>query len=200
MRIVAGAARGRRLVVPPGDAVRPTADRVREALFSSLGARVVGASVLDAFAGSGALGLEARSRGAAHVTLVEQDRRALDVLRRNVAAVALDGVDVVAGDVGRLLRDRRLPGAPFDLVLLDPPYALAEEPLAALLGDLVESLADHAEVVVERAATAPAPSWPPTLLPTDVRRYGSTRLHRAVHEATGGAVHQADGGRGGDRS
>ena len=187
MRIVAGAARGRRLVVPPGDAVRPTADRVREALFSSLGARVVGASVLDAFAGSGALGLEARSRGAAHVTSVEQDRRALDALRRNVAAVDLDAVEVVAGDVLRLVRDRRLPGAPYDLVLLDPPYALAEGPLATLLGDLVTSLAPGAEVVVERATSAPAPSWPEALRPTDVRRYGSTRLHRAVRT---GADHE----------
>jgi len=185
MRIIAGAARGRRLVAPAGDTVRPTADRVREALFSSLGERVVGASVLDAFAGSGALGLEARSRGAAHVTLVEQDRRALDVLRRNVAAVSLDAVDVVAGDVVRLLRDRRLPGAPFDLVLLDPSYALAEVPLAALLADLVPSLAEGAEVVVERAAGAPAPTWAPGLEPTDVRRYGSTRLHRAVRDLGG---------------
>lgn len=187
MRIVAGASRGRRLAVPPGDTVRPTADRVREALFSSLGARVVGASVLDAFAGSGALGLEARSRGAARVTCVEQDRRALTVLRRNVATVGLDGVDVVAGDVVRLLRDGRLPGAPFDLVLLDPPYALAEEPLATLLATLAPLLAEDATVVVERAATAPAPTWPAALVPTDERRYGSTRLHRAVHAGAGGA-------------
>ena len=194
MRIVAGAARGRRLVVPAGDVVRPTADRVREALFSSLGAHVVGASVLDAFAGSGALGLEARSRGAAHVTLVEQDRRALEALRRNVASVALDAVDVVAGDAVRQVRDGRLAGAPFDLVLLDPPYALAEVTLAALLDALVPQLADGALVVVERAASAPAPTWPEALRPTGDRRYGSTRLHRAVHDAHDGPVGDAEGG------
>jgi 16S rRNA (guanine966-N2)-methyltransferase len=189
MRIVAGTARGRRLASPP-DAVRPTADRVREALFASLGPVLPGASVLDAFAGSGALGLEARSRGAARVTMVERDRRALDVLRDNVARVGLDAVTVVAGDAARILRDAAASGgaavgatgavgAPYDLVLLDPPYALEEDALAALLGDLPAVLAPGATVVVERAAAAPAPRWPASLQPDEPRRYGSTRLHRA---------------------
>jgi 16S rRNA (guanine966-N2)-methyltransferase len=185
MRIVAGAARGRRLVAPPGDAVRPTADRVREALFSSLGPAVIGASVLDAFAGSGALGLEARSRGAAHVTFIERDRHALTALQRNIDAVGLGGSIVVTGDATRLLRQGGPAGAPFDLVLLDPPYALEEDVLAALLGDLVPLLAPGATVVVERPAQAPAPGWPAPLLPGVDRRYGSTRLHRARIAADG---------------
>ena len=179
MRIIAGVARGRRLVAPVGETVRPTADRVREALFSSLAPLLLGARVLDAFAGSGALGLEARSRGAVHVTLVEQDRRALVALRRNVDTLALGGTDVLAGDVLRMAATGRIAGAPFDLVLLDPPYALEEERLARLLADLVPSLAAGATVVVERAASAPAPGWPADLRPVSERRYGSTRLHRA---------------------
>jgi 16S rRNA (guanine966-N2)-methyltransferase len=189
MRIVAGAARGRRLVVPPGDAVRPTADRVREALFASLAPLLPGASVLDAFAGSGALGLEARSRGAARVTFIERERRALGALRRNIDAVGLDGVTVLAADAVRTLRDTArsggLTGSPFDVVLLDPPYALAEDVLSGLLDDLVALLAPEATVVVERSADAPEPRWPTPLLPAAPRRYGSTRLHRATRAPDG---------------
>jgi len=186
MRIIAGAARGRRLAVPAGETVRPTADRVREALFSSLAPLLPGAAVLDAFAGSGALGLEARSRGAAHVTFIEQDRRALTALRRNVEAVGLDGLDVVAGDALRIVATGRPTGAPFDLVLLDPPYALAEDALAGLLAGLVPALGDGATVVVERAASVPAPRWPEALRAVSERRYGSTRLHRADLGSGGG--------------
>ena len=179
MRIVAGAARGRRLASPP-DAVRPTSDRVREALFSSLASRVPGASVLDGFAGTGALGLEAASRGAAHVTCVERDRRALVALDTNVATVGSEAVEVVRADLLQRVTGA-LPGAPFDVVLLDPPYALAEDVLAGLLADLVGHLAADATVVVERAAAAPALRWPATLRADEPRRYGSTRLHRATH-------------------
>jgi 16S rRNA (guanine966-N2)-methyltransferase len=190
MRIVAGLARGRRLIVPPGDAVRPTADRVREALFASLAPLLPGASVLDAFAGSGALGLEARSRGADRVTFIERERRALGALRRNIEAVGLDGVTVIAADAVRTLRDAAragaLTGAPFDLVLLDPPYALDEDTLAGLLVDLLPLLAPDATVVIERSADAPEPRWPVSLLPAAPRRYGSTRLHRADSASGGG--------------
>jgi len=199
MRIVAGAARGRRLVVPPGDSVRPTADRVREALFASLAPRLPGASVLDAFAGSGALGLEARSRGAARVTFVERERRALEALRRNIAAVGLGDTTVIAADVLRAVRDGALAGAPFDLVLLDPPYALSEDLVGGLLHDLVPLLTDDATVVLERSAAAPEPDWPMSLRPGEPRRYGSTRLHRATRVAAG-ADAGADGGTGGERS
>jgi 16S rRNA (guanine966-N2)-methyltransferase len=180
MRVVAGAARGRRLVAPAGTTVRPTADRVKEALFSSLAPRLVGASVLDVFAGSGALGLEALSRGAAHVTFVEQDRRALDALRTNIATVALPGTQVLAGDARHVLAGATaLSGSPFDLVLLDPPYALDEATLAGVLAALVDHLAPGATIVVERAAKAPGPSWPATLVAAQPRRYGATALHRA---------------------
>jgi 16S rRNA (guanine966-N2)-methyltransferase len=181
MRVVAGSARGRRLVSPAGTAVRPTADRVKEALFSSLAPRLPGASVLDVFAGSGALGLEALSRGAARVTFIEQDRLALEAIRTNIATVALSGTSVVAGEAGRVLAGAStLAGAPFDLVLLDPPYALEEATLAALLTDVAALLSAGATVVVERAAGAPQPSWPATLVPAEPRRYGATALHRAV--------------------
>jgi len=180
MRIVAGTARGRRLVVPPGDGVRPTGDRVREALFSSLAPLLPGAAVLDAFAGSGALGLEARSRGAERVTLIERDRRALTALQRNVEAVGLGGATVIAGDATRLAATGAIVGAPFDVALLDPPYAFDEATVATLLADLVRSLADGATVVIERATSAPEPHWPHALRPERSRRYGSTTLHRAV--------------------
>jgi 16S rRNA (guanine966-N2)-methyltransferase len=180
MRVVAGAARGRRLVAPAGSTVRPTADRVKEALFSSLSPGLIGASVLDVFAGSGALGLEALSRGATHVTFVEQDRRALDALRTNIATVALPGTEVLAGDARRVLAGATaLAGSPFDLVLLDPPYALDEPTLAEVLGALVGHLAPGATVVVERAAEAPGPGWPAPLVAGWARRYGATALHRA---------------------
>jgi 16S rRNA (guanine966-N2)-methyltransferase len=180
MRIVAGAARGRRLVAPSGPVVRPTADRVKEALFSILAPRLAGASVLDVFAGSGALGLEALSRGAAHVTFIEQDRRALEALRTNIGTVALPGTAVVAAEARRALGGASaLAGAPFDLVLLDPPYAIDEPTLALLLADVVGHLAPDAIVVVERAAVAPAPGWPGPLVAAEPRRYGATALHRA---------------------
>lgn len=178
MRIVAGAARGRHLVAPKGRDVRPTADRVKEALFSSLAPRLPGASVLDLFAGTGSLGLEALSRGAAHVTFVERARPALSALDRNVEVVGLDGAEVVASEASGALR-AALPGSPFDLVLADPPYAITEASLAQVLVALVPHLTSGAMVVVERDARAPEPTWPSQLIAAEVRRYGATALHRA---------------------
>jgi 16S rRNA (guanine966-N2)-methyltransferase len=182
MRIVAGIAKGRRLQAPPGDDVRPTADRVREALFSSLQPLLVDACVVDLYAGSGALGLEAASRGAARVVLVERDRRTLEVLRRNVAAVDLPGIEVVAGDVAAVLAGRggrTLPDGPFDLALADPPYATPAAEVDAMLVALVAHLAAGAEVVVERARQDPAPAWPEGFAVREPRRYGAATLHRA---------------------
>jgi len=123
MRIVAGIAKGRRLVAPTGRDVRPTADRVREAVFSSLGARVLGARVLDLFAGSGALGLEALSRGAAEAVFVERSRAVIDVLARNIELVgAGDRSRIVRGEFATALATLASEGACFDLVFLDPPY------------------------------------------------------------------------------
>lgn len=178
MRVIAGTARGRRLNVPPGDAVRPTGDRVREALFSSIAARLRDAVVVDLFAGTGALGIEALSRGAAHATFVESDRRTVEVVRANVEVAGVaDRADVVSGRAMAFLRTG--PG-PFTLAFVDPPYSLDEPELEDLLGVLVDHLADDALVVVERDRRSPAPNWPVDLEPEDERAYGTTRLHRAV--------------------
>jgi 16S rRNA (guanine966-N2)-methyltransferase len=181
MRIIAGLAKGRRIGAPPGEDVRPTADRVREALFSSLQPLLPGARVLDLYAGSGALGLEAVSRGAAHATLVERDRRTLAVLRANVEVVGLPGVVVIAQDVGSALAGV-LPGAPFDLVLADPPYRTTADEIGRVLVGVLAHLAPGATVVVERARRDPAPTWPPELVAGEPRAYGATVLHRAERD------------------
>ncbi len=153
MRVVAGTARGRALVAPPGTATRPTADRVRGAVFNalySLGG-VEGWAVLDAFAGSGGLGIEALSRGAGRATFVERDRAALEALQRNVEVLGFDAVSrVVPGDAHRLLgsSDPRVRG-PWDLVLLDPPYAFDQ--WDELLAATVPLLGGEGLVVCESA-------------------------------------------------
>jgi len=175
-RIVAGTSGGRTLQVPP-KGTRPTSDRVREALFSRLehlGA-VSGARVLDLYAGSGALGLEAGSRGAAHVTLVESARVAVDVCRRNVATLGVGSrVVVVPERVERFVA--RPVVAPWDLVLVDPPYDVPDDDLALVLGGLQGGLAADALVVVERSTRSPEPTWPAGLERLDDRTYGETRV------------------------
>lgn len=184
-RIIAGVAGGRTLAVPPRG-TRPTSDRVREALFSRLEHLdvVEGARVVDLFAGSGALGLEAASRGAAHVVLVESAGRAVEVCRRNVAVLGLPGVRVVAeraevwlqrggSEVGET---GAAGGRAVDLALLDPPYDLGEDRLTAVLAALVPLLDAQAVVVVERSARTPEPGWPVGLGLLDERRYGETVL------------------------
>ncbi|GAA4551845.1 16S rRNA (guanine(966)-N(2))-methyltransferase RsmD [Pseudonocardia xishanensis] len=175
-RIIAGAAGGRRLTVP-AEGTRPTSDRVREALFSSLthDPGVDGAVVLDLCAGSGALGLEALSRGAAHATFVELDRRAVAVLRKNVAAVGLGG-DVRYGPAGTVLESE--PAHAHDLVFVDPPYAEPDEAIARWLhtGRLSGWIAPDAVVVVERERGAAFP-WPEGFTGVRERRYGDTVLH-----------------------
>lgn len=178
MRIVAGAAKGRRLVAPKGLDVRPTTDRVKEALFSSLQPLLPGARVLDLYAGSGGLGLEALSRGAVAVTFVERAQPAVTALRRNLDLVGLPGGHVVVGDAAKVLRGE-VAGGPFDLVLADPPYRLPEVELTTVLEALSAHLADGAVVVIERAARDGSPRWPAGLLPGTPRRYGDTALHRA---------------------
>ena len=168
-RIVAGTHRGRTLAVPRGAATRPTADRAREGLFSSLLSLLdlEGARVLDLYAGSGALGLEALSRGAATATLVESDERAVAVLHTNVARLELPAT-VVAEPVERFLAG---PPEPYDLVLLDPPYELDVDPVLAALGPWAADV-----VVAERRTRGPAPTWPPGLEPLRSRRYGEATL------------------------
>jgi 16S rRNA (guanine966-N2)-methyltransferase len=177
-RIVAGLAKGRRLAVPP-HLTRPTADRAREALFSSLASRVGldGVRFLDLFAGSGAVGLEALSRGAAAVTLVESDRATCQVLRANVAAVGLPGTQVVQRDAAAYLAGDTNSTEPFDVAFADPPYRLDDDRLAQLLELLAARwLADEALVVVERSARSPAPRWPDTIEEVQRRRYGAGTL------------------------
>ncbi|MGH3818938.1 MAG: 16S rRNA (guanine(966)-N(2))-methyltransferase RsmD [Pseudonocardiaceae bacterium] len=178
VRIVAGMAGGRRLAVPP-HGTRPTSDRVREAVFSALQARrgLDGARVLDLYAGSGALGLEALSRGAAHVRFVESNRRAAAVLRGNVETLGLAGAQVSAADVSVVLRGD--PGQPYDVVFADPPYALDDTALAGVLSALVGGgwLAPAALIVVERPVRAATPSWPDGVFALTHRRYGDTTVH-----------------------
>lgn len=174
MRIVAGLAKGRRLVAP-ASGTRPTSDRAREALFNSLAAtlRMDGARVLDLYAGTGAVGLEALSRGAAEAVFVETGRAALDALRRNVEAVGLPGATVVARPVLSYLAAE--PGQPFDLVFADPPYDLDNDTLAGVLAALSQHpwLGEDGYLVVERSARSGPPPWPePFVTPERERRYG----------------------------
>ncbi|HET9254659.1 MAG TPA: 16S rRNA (guanine(966)-N(2))-methyltransferase RsmD [Pseudonocardiaceae bacterium] len=177
VRIVAGVAGGRRLAVPPRG-TRPTSDRVREAIFSAVQARhdLDGARVLDLYAGSGGLGLEALSRGAAHVRFVESDRQAVAVLRRNIAALGLPGAEVTLGDVLAVVGGQ--PEAPYDLVLADPPYALDDTALGRVLGGLARGwLAPAALIVVERPARVVPLAWPEGVCELTNRRYGDTGVH-----------------------
>ena len=175
-RIVAGTARGRRLRVPK-DGTRPTADRVREAMFASLDHLLggfAGRRVLDLFAGSGALGLEAASRGADQVVLVERNRAVAALIRQNATVVGAPGVRVVAAGVTGYLAG---PPEPFDLVLADPPYATAAVEVAAILARLADGwLAPGAVVVVERASRDPELAWPAGYESVRHSTYGETTL------------------------
>ncbi|PFG43721.1 16S rRNA (guanine966-N2)-methyltransferase [Isoptericola jiangsuensis] len=195
-RIVAGTVGGRTLVVPPSG-TRPTSERVREAMFSRLehDGVVDGGHVLDLFAGSGALGLEAASRGAARVTLVDSGRKAAEVARRNVADLGLGAVvRVLAEPAERYaarLADAARAGAGdgLDLVLLDPPYDLAADVLDAVLADLAVPgvLASSAVVVVERAKRSGEPAWPARLARFAAKTYGDTTVHYAEVVDAGGS-------------
>jgi 16S rRNA (guanine966-N2)-methyltransferase len=180
-RIIAGVAGGRRLAVPPGG-TRPTSERVREALFSALTADpgLEGAAVLDLCAGSGALGLEALSRGAVHALLVESDRRAAAVLRRNVADLGLPGAQIRAARAGTVLTGpapRR-----YHLVLVDPPYDLPDTEIAGWLAAAETNgwLTADVTVVVERAARGGGFPWPEPLRAVRERRYGDTVVHTGL--------------------
>ncbi|QJU54076.1 16S rRNA (guanine(966)-N(2))-methyltransferase RsmD [Herbiconiux sp. KACC 21604] len=190
-RIIGGAAGSLTLAVPRSG-TRPTSDRVREAIFSALDARggLDGLRVLDLYAGSGALGLEALSRGAATVTLVERNAGAARVARQNAATVeravraagtATDAaparVDVAAQAVQQYLRGLPVvPGAGFDVVFLDPPYELDETELGADLELLVPLLDPDATVLVERSSRSPGPRWPRGLELDRSKAYGETVL------------------------
>ncbi|NEK57503.1 16S rRNA (guanine(966)-N(2))-methyltransferase RsmD [Geodermatophilus sabuli] len=176
-RLISGIAGGRRLSVPPSG-VRPTGDRAREGMFNSLSTLLdlEGATVLDLYAGSGALGLEALSRGAESVVLVENGPRVLPVLRANVAAVGLPGARVLPGSVPTVVAGPA--PARFDLVLADPPYATPVAEVLGVLGSLVAGgwLAEDAVVVVERSSREPPWEWPTPLRGLRDRRYGEALL------------------------
>jgi 16S rRNA (guanine966-N2)-methyltransferase len=170
-RVIAGTAGGRRLVVPAGSLTRPTSDRAREGLFSTLQSLtgLEGAAVLDLYAGSGALGLEALSRGAARATLVDDEPRALAAMRSNAQSLGLPAA-VVDADVSRFLQHA---ATPYDVVLLDPPYDLDVDPVLAALPPWV---AGDGVVVVERRTRGPVPTPPRELRELRSRRYGEATL------------------------
>jgi 16S rRNA (guanine966-N2)-methyltransferase len=202
-RVIAGEAGGRRLAVPDGRDTRPTSDRAREGLFATISSMVgplAGARVLDLYAGSGAVGLEALSRGAEHVLLVEHGARAARVIRQNIEAIGLPGAEVIADRVERVLARGPTPAggqggtapaggqdgtAPaggqdgtarawFDVVFADPPYALADAGVSRVLILLAEQgwLAPGALVIVERATRSGPLNWPDGFVPDRARRYG----------------------------
>ncbi|WP_131105220.1 16S rRNA (guanine(966)-N(2))-methyltransferase RsmD [Ornithinimicrobium sufpigmenti] len=189
-RIIAGVAGGRTIRTPRGRDTRPTTDRVREALFSRVEALLDldGARVLDLYAGSGALGLEALSRGASALLAVERHRPTARLVEQNAELLGLTGqVRVHPGAVEPLLAAGPSSDA-YDLVLADPPYPLGEEELTRTLQALVRHgwLTPDALVVVERSRRTPSPTWPPGLAHLDTRTYGEAALHLAEAVEEGG--------------
>lgn len=189
-RIISGAAGGVRLASVPGDNTRPTTDRVKESLFSKLESYDIirGARVLDAFGGSGALGCEALSRGAASVTLLDTYPKAVAVIRKNVAAVekamgrAGTGSSSATGSASRVQQSQALTyvksaSGPWDLVFVDPPYAMPNEQVSELLEALTPKLAEGAVVVVERSSRDAEPVWGEGLYCFSTRQHGETVLY-----------------------
>ncbi|MCX2967493.1 MULTISPECIES: 16S rRNA (guanine(966)-N(2))-methyltransferase RsmD [Streptomyces] len=178
-RVIAGAAGGRRLAVPPGQGTRPTSDRAREGLFSSWESQLggwAGLRVLDLYGGSGAVGLEALSRGAAHVLLVECDARAARTIRQNVRELGLPGAEVRTGRAEQVVA--AAPDAPYDVVFLDPPYVLGDDALREILLTLGSGgwLAERALVTVERSTRGGGFRWPEGFTALRSRRYGEGTL------------------------
>src|SRR4051794_36664112 len=178
-RIIGGSAGGRRIRTPTGDATRPTADRVREALFSTLESQLgslTGLRFLDLYAGSGAIGLEAMSRGAGVVTSVESDRRTARMVQDNAGTLGFGKVEVLAQPVTRVLGQHAR--APYDVVFADPPYALDNADLKRELGLLLAHgwVAPGSVLVVERSARSVEPAWPEGLVRERTKEYGETVL------------------------
>ena len=176
-RVIAGTAGGRRLAVPPGNGTRPTSDRAREGLLSTwqslLGGSLRGERVLDLYAGSGAVGLEALSRGASHTLLVEADARAARTIRENVKNLGLPGAEVRAGKAEQIIQ-APAPTEPYDIVFLDPPYKVTDDDLREILLTLRTEgwLAPEAIVTVERSTRGGEFTWPPGFDAVKARRYG----------------------------
>jgi 16S rRNA (guanine966-N2)-methyltransferase len=203
-RVIAGEAGGRRLAVPAGRDTRPTSDRAREGLFATVTSMVgslAGARVLDLYAGSGAVGLEALSRGAGHVLLVEAGARASRVIRENIAAIGLPGAEVITDRVERVLARGPAPdGGRYDIVFADPPYALADREVSAMLSLLARGddpprppregmaggswLAPGALVIVERATRSGPVRWPEGFVADRARRYGEATFWYGLRPGT----------------
>lgn len=189
-RIISGEARGRKIKVPPAG-TRPTSDRAREGLFSSLQVRFgfPGQTVLDLFAGSGALGLEAASRGADEVVLVEDDPKAVQVIEYNAGVVGHPNVTVEPVKASTYVA--RAPRKHFSMVLADPPYDLADEAVAEMVEALKPLFVDGAVVVIERHRDSPETAWPEEFTPTGQklkkRLYGIARMDMAVYTDPEGA-------------
>ncbi|NUT44009.1 MAG: 16S rRNA (guanine(966)-N(2))-methyltransferase RsmD [Thermoactinospora sp.] len=177
-RIIAGSAGGRRLAVPPGRGTRPTSDRAREGIFLTLDSLygLHDARVLDLYAGSGAVGLEALSRGAAHALLVESDPKAVRTIRANIQSLGLDGAELVADKVERALA--KAPAAPYDIVFADPPYALSDAEVTRTLELLRDHgwLIDDGLVAFERETRGKPLMWPEGYVEERVRRYGEASV------------------------
>ena len=171
MRIITGRLKGRRITAPPGLDVRPTSDRLRETIFNVIADTIVGARVLDAFAGTGALGLEAWSRGAASVVLVEREPKVVRVLTANVAACGVaEACAIIRGD----FQSVHLPTASFDLVLLDPPYAIDD--LQAVMDRAASLVAPGGTVVLEHARRRTSPEHVEGLMRYRVLTAGDSAL------------------------
>ena len=175
MRVAGGTLRGRRLQLGRARGTRPTSERAREGLFDWLGERVTGRTVLDLYAGSGALGIEALSRGAERAVFVERSRKALAALRLNCRELGLEGITrIVPGPAGAALARLAREGQSFDLVLADPPYGSDDWARLAKAGNLVDILAPAALLLLERAARDEPWNGAPGLIRRDRRCYGET--------------------------
>lgn len=179
MRIIAGIAKGRPLKGPKGPRTRPMMDRAKEAIFSTLGSSVIDARVLDLYGGSGSLGLEALSRGAATAVFVEWRREAARILAQNIRTVGLGGEIAIEKVEDYLERGR----GEFDLAFVDPPYELPLPSVEMVLGRLVRWLSDGATVIVHRRSGSGEVSPPPELVVVDRRRYGDAEITRLTKEA-----------------
>jgi len=176
-RVIAGEAGGRRLAVPDGRETRPTSDRAREGLFATVASimgPLAGTRVLDLYAGSGAVGLEALSRGASRVLLVESGARATAVIRQNIEALGLPGATLIANRVERVLAHSPPEDERYDVVFADPPYAMADAEISRVLSLLTGEgwLARDALVIVERATRSGPVRWPDGFVPDRARKYG----------------------------
>ena len=176
-RVIAGEAGGRRLAVPDGRETRPTSDRAREGLFATVTSIVgplTGTRVLDLYAGSGAVGLEALSRGASRVLLVESGARASAVIRQNIEALGLPGATLIADRVERVLAHEPREDERYDVAFADPPYAMADAEISRVLSLLADEgwLARDALVIVERATRSGPVRWPDGFVPDRARKYG----------------------------